>query len=369
MKKVFVCVSNDLYNDNRVKKTCNSLYKYGLEVHVLCVNSKYNHKNQYQNFVLHPLKRVFKKNIFFYAELNIRIFFFLLFGRFDMVWANDLDTLLGCFLASKIRKKDIIYDSHEMFCQLAELQNNPSAKKVWLNIEKFILPHLKYVITVSSTIKDYFKKNYNIEAKIVKNIPPSTTKQTFAKTFPLKEKIIVWQGAINIDRSIEDMVLAMKEIDATLYIMGRGDIVKKIKTIIKNNNLEGKVILTGRLGFEEMMSHTQKASIGLSLDRPTNENYKISLPNKIFEYIYSATPIICTPLPEIKKVVEKYNIGCFIQEPTRENIIKTINNVLQNDELLQQWSNNCLVAKKELSWQNEEKEIFGILKQIEQQNS
>ncbi|MDO5760727.1 MAG: glycosyltransferase family 4 protein [Bacteroidota bacterium] len=364
MKRIFVCVSNDVYNDNRVKKTCTSLYKFGLEVHLLCLKSKYNTPNPYSNFVLHPIKHIFKKNFPYYAELNIRIFFSLLFKPLDIIWANDLDTLLGCFLVSKLRNKPIIYDSHEMFCQVAELQDNPKAQKVWLGLEKFMLPKLKYVITVCEPIKDYFKERYNIEAKIVRNIPLQEANNSFVKTFPMKEKIIVWQGATNIDRSLEDIVLAMKNIEAKLYIMGRGDIIKELEKIITANNLENKVILTGRLTFEQMMAYTKRASIGLSLDRPTNENYRISLPNKIFEYINTSTPIICTPLPEIKKIVEKYNVGCFIQEPTMKNISQTINSVINNNELLQTWSNNSLLAQKDLSWQNEEKAIFEIIQQI-----
>ncbi len=363
MKTIFVCVSNDVYNDNRVRKTCQSLSEFGLRVHLLCLKSKYNQGQKQTNFVIHPIKRIFKKNFPYYAELNIRIFFTLLFKRLDIIWANDLDTLLGCFIVGKLRRKPIIFDSHEMFCQVAELQDNPKAQKVWLCLEKFMLPKLKYVITVCNPIKDYFKNNYNIEAKVVRNIPLQN-KEIKVKTFPMQEKIIVWQGATNIDRSLEDIVLAMKDIDAKLYIMGSGDVIKNLEKIVSENNLKNKVILTGRLTFEQMMSYTKRASVGLSLDRPTNENYRISLPNKIFEYINTATPIVCTPLPEIKNIVEKYNVGCFINEPTKENISKTLNSILNNNELLQTFSNNSIIAQKELSWENEQETIFDILKQI-----
>lgn len=363
MKTIFVCVSNDVYNDNRVRKTSHSLSEFGLRVHLLCLKSKYNQGQKQADFVLHPIKRVFKKNFPYYAELNIRIFFTLLFKSLDIIWANDLDTLLGCFIVGKLRRKPIIFDSHEMFCQVAELQDNPKAQKVWLCLEKFMLPKLKYVITVCDPIKDYFKNNYNIEAKVVRNIPLQN-KETEVKNFPMKEKIIVWQGATNIDRSLEDIVLAMKDIDAKLYIMGSGDVIKDLEKIVSENNLKNKVILTGRLTFEQMMSYTKRASVGLSLDRPTNENYRISLPNKIFEYINTATPIVCTPLPEIKNIVEKYNVGCFINEPTKENISKTLNSILNNNELLQTFSNNSIIAQKELSWENEQETIFDILKQI-----
>lgn len=364
MKRIFVSVSNDVYNDNRVKKTCRSLNSYGLDVHVLCKKSLECNNSSKTFYKTHPIKFFFKKNFLYYAELNTKLFFKLIFKRIDILWANDLDTLLPLFIISKLRNKPLIYDSHELFTQVPELNANPFAKKIWLFIEKHTVPKLKYVITVCNPIKDYFKKEYNIEAKVVRNIPLYNKNNQISKHYPLKEKIIVWQGAANIDRSLEDLVLAMKEIDAKLIIMGRGDIIPTLKQEIKNNNLEDKVFLLGRLPFEEMMEQTRKATIGLSLDRPTNENYKISLPNKIFEYINAATPLLCTPLQEIKNIVEQYSVGKFIENPDSINLINSINHLLNNNDELQKMSDNCLIAQKELSWQKEEKEIFDILDTI-----
>ncbi|MBR1769101.1 MAG: glycosyltransferase [Bacteroidales bacterium] len=364
MKKIFVSVSNDVYGDNRVKKTCRSLSNYGLEVHLLCKYSPACADAESDFYRLLPLKCFFKKNVFFYAEFNLRLFFSLLFKPIDVLWANDLDTLLALFVVSKLRRKPLIFDSHELFTQVAELNYNPFAKKVWTLIERSILPKLKYVVTVCQPIKEYFKNKYNIEAAVVRNIPLYKEENQQPKHYPLEEKFIVWQGATNIDRSLEDLVTAMKDVDAKLYIMGQGDVLNSLRRQVKENHLKEKVIITGRLNFEQMMTYTRKASLGLSLDRPTNKNYEISLPNKIFEYINSATPILATPLCEIRNIVETYEVGEFIEEPTPKNIAKRINELLSDENKLQRLSDNCLKAQKELSWQREEKSVFDILDKI-----
>ena len=61
---------------------------------------------------------------------------------------------------------------------------------------------------------------------------------------------------------------------------------------------------------------------------------------------------------------KKYNVGKFIENPNRNNLINSINQILNDNEELQKMSNNCLIAQKELTWQNEEKEIFSILDKI-----
>lgn len=366
-KKICVSVSNDVFNDNRVLKTCHSLSSLGLDICLIGKQDRKNHieENQIQRLLpnkttVHYLKPLFRKNAFYYAELNIRLFFFLLFHRQDILWANDLDTLPANFLVSRIKRKPLIYDSHEMFCYTAELKEGSYQQKVWLFLERSILPKLKYVITVCDPIKDYFKERYNVNALVVRNIPLKNNTSK-AKHYPLKDKYLVWQGAANKDRGLEELVLAMQYIQCKLYILGRGDVLPNIKQIIKAKHLEEKVFLLGRLPFDKMMSYSKNATLGISIDKPTNKNYAISLPNKIFEYINSATPVLSSELPEIKKIIDNYHTGVFLQSYQPQDLASQINALLLNNTLLEQLSYNCLKAQEELSWQKEQEKIVSII--------
>ncbi len=370
-KKIFVSVSNDLFNDNRVLKTCLSLSECNVDVSII---GKQNRKNKIDKkqilqhlpnkTKLYYIKPLFQKNALYYAELNIRLFFFLLLKRQDILWANDLDTLPANFLVSKIKHKPLIYDSHEMFCYTAELKEGSYQQKVWLFLEKKIVPKLKYVLTVCEPIKDYFKERYNVDALVVRNIPLKNNSHLKPKQYPLKEQYIIWQGAANKDRGLEELVLAMQYVKCKLYILGRGDVLPLIKQIVKEKHLEEKVFLLGRLPFEKMMSYSYGACLGISIDKPTNRNYAISLPNKIFEYINSFTPVLASRLPEIEKIVNTYNTGVYLQSYQIEALSSQINGLLSNPTLLQQLSNNCLKAQEDLSWQNEQKKIFSLIKMI-----
>ena len=95
-------------------------------------------------------------------EYNLRLFFFLLCRRFDIYHSNDLDTLLPMWLTSFIFKKKLVYDSHEYFLGVPEIQNRYFVKKVWSSIESFIFPKLKYVFTVNESISDLYFKDYKV---------------------------------------------------------------------------------------------------------------------------------------------------------------------------------------------------------------
>ena len=106
---------------------------------------------------------IFKRGFLFYKFFNIRLFFFLLFHKYDLLVSNDLDTLLPNFLVSKLKGLPLVYDSHEYFTGVPEIQNRPFVKWVWKSIEKLYFPGLKNVMTVSESIASQYEKEYGVK--------------------------------------------------------------------------------------------------------------------------------------------------------------------------------------------------------------
>lgn len=367
-KSICVSVSNDLICDNRVNKTCESLVKYGLSVKLIGRQFKNAPTLNKTTYNCNRLRIYFRKNAIYYAELNFKLFFYLLFSKQDLLWANDLDTLLPNYLVSKIKHKPLIFDSHEHFTEVPELKNNPFARKVWKNIEKHCIKSCDAVFTVCNPIKNYFQEEYNVESFIMRNIPSLIHFTENNTSSSEKENILVWQGAVNIERGLEELCEAMKYIDAKLLIMGNGDIKASLENKVKEWKIEDKVLFLGRLEFKEMMSNTRKAKLAISIDKPTNGNYAISLPNKIFEYIASAVPVLVSPLQEIKHIVDKYKTGIYIDSYEPEELAKQIENLLLDNNTLDLIADNCRRAAKEFSWEKEETKLFEVLTKLEEKN-
>ncbi len=114
-------------------------------------------------FRIKRFRMIFKKGFLFYKWFNIRLFIYLLFSKSDLLVANDLDTLLPNYLVSRLKKIPLVYDSHEYFTGVPELRDRPLVRRVWKIIEKYILPKLTYVITVSDSIADLYTDEYNVE--------------------------------------------------------------------------------------------------------------------------------------------------------------------------------------------------------------
>lgn len=361
LKKIIVTVTNDLTSDQRVHKVCRTLHNAGYDV-FLIGRKLSNSKPLNRSYRTKRISLLFNKGVLFYAEFNLRLFFVLLFYKKDVLLANDLDTLLPNYLISKLQIKKLVYDSHELFSEIPELVNKPFTKKVWRSLERLVLPNLKNTYTVSNSIADYYDKKYQTKFKVIRNLPlmiRTISKGNFS--FDHKgEKIILYQGAINIGRGLELIINTMPFIsNCILVIIGNGDIIKNLKSYVKNINLVKKVRFLESLTPNELQKITPLANIGISIEEDLGLNYRFSLPNKIFDYINAEVPILVSNLPEMRKIIDTHKVGEIVKDRSPQKLALQIKELLKKD-----YSEELKKAKKELIWENQEEELLAIFRNI-----
>ncbi len=370
-KKAIVSVTNDLYTDQRVNKICLYLTSIGYEVLLVGRVKKDSLELAPRAYDTKRFRLIFEKGALFYATFNLRLFLFLLFKKVDLLVSNDLDTLLANYTAKKIKRKTrLVYDSHEFFTEVPELTGRPKVQRVWERIEAHIFPSLTSIYTVNYSIAELYEKKYNKEVKVVRNISPRWQPNTLQPKkelgIPENKPLIILQGAgINIDRGAEEAVEAMTEIDAVLMIVGDGDVVAQLKARCKTLALEEKVLFYGKKPYAVMMNYTHYADIGLTLDKATNLNYKLSLPNKVFDYMHTETPIVATSIKEVANVIRKHNIGEIIDDFSVKSLRKTINELLKNQNKLNEYKENCRAASELENWENEVNVLDSIYKNVD----
>ena len=369
-KKAIVSVTNDLYTDNRVHKVCTFLHHQGYDVLLVGRKRKSSIPLPERVYKTKRMKLLFDNGALFYASYNFRLFLLLLFRKTDVLVANDLDTLLANYLAKKIKRNTkLVYDSHEFFTEVPELTSRPKIQNVWLRIEKWIFPTLQTVYTVNDSIAQTYSNLYNKEVKIIRNISPLwkpiNLQSKIDLGIPENKNLIILQGAgINIDRGAEEAIEAMQFVDAVLLVVGDGDVVPQLKTRVKELNLEHRVLFFGKKPYGVMMNYTHYASIGLTLDKPTNLNYKLSLPNKVFDYMHTETVVIATDIKEVAAVIRKHDIGEILTVFTVENLSEELNKLLSNKTRLDECKLNCQKASQLENWENETKKLELIYPKI-----
>jgi glycosyltransferase involved in cell wall biosynthesis len=358
-KTIIFTVTNNLVYDQRMIRICSSLQNAGYRC--VLVGRQFTNEIPLQKQVFEQ-KRLpvwFKKGFLFYAEYNIRLFFYLLFSETDAFCCIDIDTMLPSYFASAIKRKKRIYDAHEYFSQMKEVVTRKSVHRVWHGIEKRLIPKFKLGYTVSQSIAKEFKNLYEVDYETIRNVPLQQT-QTIESA--KKEKNIIYQGAVNEGRGFEGLIPAMKNVNAQLHVYGDGNFLQQAQELIKKHGVENKVFLKGKFLPEQLKQITSTAYIGVNLVENKGLSQYYSLPNKFFDYIQHGVPQVTMNYPEYAVINNQYNVALLINYIEPVVIAAALNELLQNESLYKNLQQNCVDAAKHFTWHLEEKKLISFYK-------
>lgn len=366
-KKIIVSVISDIVTDQRVQKECNTFHKMGYDVLLLGRKSKNTFLLNELPYKVIRFPNLFRRGPLMYLVFNVQLFFYLLFKKADVLWANDLDTLLPNFIISRLKNSKLVYDSHEYFTLSVYKK---TSKKIWELLENFLFPRLKNVITVNNSIKEVYEKKYKIPITVIRNVPYKSIKKESDKNvkLPTEKKILLMQGiGLNENRGAEEAVFTMQFLpdDFNLYFIGSGTILNKLKQMVHDLNLSDKVTFIDVLPYNQMMEYTRQCFLGLIFEKiDFTDQHKFALPNKFFDYIKAGTPVLSSKAVEIKLIIEKYRVGDFINSFEPAEIAKKIIEISNNEEAYNLWKDNTVKASEDFNWENEEKILINFMSHL-----
>jgi glycosyltransferase involved in cell wall biosynthesis len=370
MIRVAFSVTNCICYDQRVLKMAETVSNLGCNITIIGRRSGDCCKDNIVPFKTRRFKMIFHKGFLFYMFFNIKLLFHLLFHNYTVLVANDLDTLLPNYLVSKIKHLSLVYDSHEYFTGVPEIQGRLFVKRVWTAIEKRIFPRLKNVITVSESIALKYEEEYGILPHVIRNYARSAAKISPVSRDQLgiseEHLLLILQGAgINIDRGGEELIEAIGRTEnVSLLILGSGDILHTLKEKVSILNLSHRVRFLPRMPWIEMMRYTKASDAGVTLDKDTNPNYRFSLPNKLFDYISAGIPVIASGLPEVAGMINKLRCGIIIHEVNPDEISKAAKKLKDDRNMLNKLKQNAVIASQLVNWENEKMKVIEVYKNL-----
>jgi glycosyltransferase involved in cell wall biosynthesis len=348
-------VTNELSFDQRMQRICGSLATAGYDVWLIGRKIKGCPVLPKQAFRQVRLNCWVAKGPFFYLEFNIRLFFYLLFKKCDLICAIDLDTILACYLASSIKGTRRVYDAHEYFTEQKEVATRPGVKRIWRWIEQLTVPRFKWGYTVNQWIAGAFKTEYGVSYGIIRNLPLYIPYKGEQDSKPF----IIYQG-----RCFEQLLPAMKEVPIPLKIYGTGNFINQTNSIIYNESLQYKIEVNNPISPDILRTITGKAKIGITLFDDLGLSQVHSLANRFFDYIMAGIPQLCIDFPEYRAINQQWEVAYLIPNTDPKTIAAALNKLLADPVLYQELRLNCLKARDQLNWNLEEKQLVAFYKKI-----
>ena len=352
--RIVMAVSNDLLTDQRVMRHVAALREAGCEVDTVCRTDL-------------PVK--WQKGWRFYAAFNWRLWREVSRRVKEMknervvVWANDTDTLLGCWLAAHGRCK-LVMDAHELFPEVPEIQEKPVVKWVWRTIERCLMPKCDALITVCQSIADYYREQLGVKMTVVRNLRETTCQRVNESTSGTLERMMLYAGKVNVGRGVDWAIDAMELLPGCrLVVAGDGDLLEEMKAYAAQKAWSDRVEFTGRLMPEAMATLTAKADVGLVMLEDKGLSYHYALPNRVGAFVQAGVPMVVSDLPEMARVVRDYGVGEVIDEfgvKSYESRVKALAKAVER-VLAREWKDGDFAAAREdMDWNKEKQKLIDI---------
>jgi glycosyltransferase involved in cell wall biosynthesis len=268
-------------------------------------------------------------------------------------------------MVSKIKKTKLIYDTHEL-----ETESNSISgirKKASKILERLLISKADYTFVVSKSIEEWYETTYSIEnIETVFNAPSIDYLQIdhndyFRRKFNISSHsiIYIYVGGLGPGRGVEVLLDVFSRVErnkSSLIFMGEGPLVEKV---LASQDLM-PVYYHEPVATSEVVNYSSSADIGISYIENTSLSHYFSMPNKVFEYLYSSLPVITSNMLDSSQFVINNDIGFVVDDGTE--LLALVQKM--NRKLIQSKKSNIGRLIKGISWEKQEDKIENVYHSI-----
>lgn len=402
MKKIAMIVWNEFLNDARVLKEAQTLQNAGYQVRVFALHKPGvtqpsetlfdgiqvvrvrpdlisiwptgKHASQEAKAKAVPQKESRSSAIMLMlracgrAWAHLKFIVYVVSYRPDAVHAHDVNTLPTGWLAAIASRAPLIYDAHEIS---TSREGYKGIRRIVGFIEKRLMPRASGLITTTEARSKFFARAYGVaRPTILQNRPrylSSSRTNRIRDELGLEKQwpIVLYQGGLQQGRGLHKLVQAAALTPNAYFVfIGGGRLTQSLISLSQSLGVSDRVHFIPTVNLAELPEYTASADIGVQPIENTCFNHFTTDSNKLFEYLTAGLPIIATNLPEIRKVVEKYEVGLLLNGKDTQEIATAVNALIENPAMRETMASNSARAALELNWEEQENKLVEMYNQL-----
>lgn len=402
MKKIAMIVWNEFLNDARVLKEAQTLQKAGYQVRVFALH-KPGVTQPYETLVdgiqvlrvrpdllsiwparkQRPLEAAAKAGPQRESRTSalmlllracargwahLKFFAYVVKYRPDAVHAHDVNTLPTGWLAAIASRAALVYDAHEIS---TSREGYKGIRRVVGVIEKHLMPRAAGVITTTEARSKFFARAYGVpRPTILQNRPrylSSSRTNRIRDELGLEKQwpIVLYQGGLQQGRGLHKLVHAAALVPNAYFVfVGGGRLTQSLINLSQSLGVSDRVHFIPTVKLAELPEYTASADIGVQPIENTCFNHFTTDSNKLFEYLIAGLPIVATNLPEIRKVVEKHEVGLLLNGKDIQALATAVKTLVDNPDMRKVMAGNSDRAALELNWEEQENKLVELYNQL-----
>jgi glycosyltransferase involved in cell wall biosynthesis len=301
-------------------------------------------------------------------------------GPIDVWHAHDL-TGLAAIAPSLTRGTSVVYDSHELFLETGTALRLPAALRWGLGwYERRLVSQTTAVITVNEEVASILRTRtrthrvlavHNCPDRWIQPVERPTVLRAAADV-PRGAPIILYHGALSANRGIEQLMLAILEPGletAHLVLMGSGEMRDGLVRESAQARWQNRVHVLSPVLPADLLTWVASADVGAMPLQATTLNLRLSTPNKLFECLAAATPVIVSDFPGMRQIVidnPSGPLGATCDPVHAQSIANAIRSILcLEPEALDAMRNRCRQAAAERwNWDKEGSKLLSLYSEI-----
>ena len=373
-KRVAILVWNGFTHDARVLRESESVARQGAEVRVICLLAK-EHLPEYQvlesgigvqrvrtdTWLSRLIGRFAPRLETLLEEVTgtLRMTFAAIGFRPDIVHGNDVNTLIPAWAGSRFRHAGFIYDAHEISADREGYRNRVPLVQF---LERNLGGRADAWMTTTRMRAEWFEENYGVTVvHVVQNRPqPSAHRSRLIReklNIADSDVVALYQGGLQPGRGLRNLVRASAGVEGLCLVMiGDGPLRSELEQIA--TEAEAPVLFVGQVDLDQLPLWTASSDVGMQVLRNTCLNHYTTDSNKLFEYAMGGLAVVASDFPEIRAVVEAYDIGLLIDPERIEEIHLAMSRLTIDVELRDRFKRNAVHSRDHLDWYSQEPELF-----------
>jgi glycosyltransferase involved in cell wall biosynthesis len=370
-KRVLMLLSNPFRPDPRVHKEAEGLVRNGYDVTIYCWDREaaYEPVQKYDGINLVRLgpRSAFSNPVLFLVTMPffwLRAFLKAMKQEFDIVHCHDLDTLPLGILASRLKSRPLVYDSHEIYSSMVQEEFPGIVYGITRIIERWLVKKPLAVICVNNRFQGILNSWGVKSVTVIMGCPPrpeaspGTVAKIKANVSPDGKPIVLYIGVLERHRNLLELATGFtsgKCPGARLLIGGFGSLEREV-----SGNEGERVRFIGPVNPKDTPAYTLASDIMVAVYDPAYGNNRDSVPNKLFEAMSTGKPIIVAKGTWTGQTVERLGCGVAVQYGT-DTVFQAIDRLMADSEF---YKRCALKGKKafeeEYNWPMMEKRLLHL---------
>lgn len=349
--QVLLAILTDLSVDHRCHKWARSLRDAGYEPVILCDRPLNPPGAAWDGFDIRILTRTSHQRRFLPAFVE---FLWKLTGELRRtrarVWVSlDAPPLFWLALWGKLRRRTVVYDSHELYLETPLVLNRLTRRIFWTLWERAGFALIRKAVTVSPAIRDRLHADHpQVRFHLLPNMPIHPARFPDARAPQPGEPVrLVFQGGLRVATGLPELFTALATRPAlramTLDIYGGGPEDASLRAAAVAAGLmtspggrsggagmegdEGgstrrdsaepgagdgggsRVRFHGSVPFETIPARMAEAHVGIHLMQPVCGSFALTWANKTFDYAQAGLPVLLSDNPAHRTLVAEHPVG------------------------------------------------------------